>query len=154
MKMNYEQAGNRRVTEIVATCSAWAQGMGVEQPTLIKMLQRAGVPYISGTKLNFVDIWKAISFRSEKDEAMARQANAKAEEIEMDNAARRKELMDVAQIQRIIWNDLLGPLRQELEQMPKNLGGLCNPDSPDTACAVLTDWVEATKQQLERADKK
>jgi hypothetical protein len=66
----------------------------------------------------------------------------------MDNKKARGELMELVQIERTIWNDLLGPLRQEIEQMPKNLSGLCNPEKPETSQKVLADWVEATKEKL------
>ena len=141
---------SRPSVEITATCSAWAKAYGCEQGAFVEKLQRAGIAYKTGVPLNAVDVFKAITFRSEKDEAMARQANAKAEEIEMENAQRRKELMELAQIERMIWNDLLGPLRTELEQMPKSLGGLCNPDSPETAQEVLANWVEQTKEKLRK----
>ena len=95
------------------------------------------------------DIFKAITFRSEKDEAIARQANAKAEEQEMENAERRKELMELNQIERIIWTDCLAPLRQELEQMPKSLSALCNPEDSETALRVLEQWVDRVKLNIQ-----
>ena len=112
---------------------------------MIDKLQRAGIIYKGGQKLNAVEVFKAVLFRSEKDEAIARQANAKAEEQEMENAVRRKELMELNQIERTVWLDLLAPLRQEIEQMPKSLAGLCNPEDPETAQLMLEQWVERTK---------
>jgi hypothetical protein len=132
-------------TDILATCGAWARAYGVGQSQLIDKLQRAGIIYTGGQKLNAVEVFKAVLFRSEKDEAIARQANAKAEEQEMENAVRRKELMELNQIERTVWLDLLAPLRQEIEQMPKSLAGLCNPEDPETAQLMLEQWVERTK---------
>lgn len=133
---------------ILATVNAWAKAYGVDQGRMATILQRAGIEYKPGTLLDAVDFIKSITFRSEKDEAIARQANAKAEEQEMENAQRRKELMEMAEIERMVWNDLLAPLRQELEQMPKSLSALCNPEDQDTAQAVLEQWVERTKLNI------
>jgi hypothetical protein len=138
---------------IKATLNGWASAYGTDSNHFAAMLQRAGVVFEKGALLSAVDVFKAITFRSEKDEAIARQANAKAEEQEMINSERRKELMELAQIERVIWTDLLGPLRQELEQMPKSLSGLCNPADPETAQAVLEQWVELTKSNIQNKGK-
>jgi len=143
----------KRTYEITGSCNAWARAYGTDSNALIEKLQRAGIVYKSGEEINAVEIFKAILFRSEKDEAIARQANAKAEEQEMENAVRRKELMELAQIERIVWTDLLAPLRQEIEQMPKSLAGLCNPEDPETAQAVLEQWVEKTKLNIRDKNK-
>ena len=133
---------------ILASLNAWATAFGTDSNHFASMLQRAGITFQPMVDINAVDVFKAITFRSEKDEAIARLSNAKAEREEMDNKKARGELMELVQIERTIWNDLLGPLRQELEQMPKNLSGLCNPEKPETAQKVLADWVEATKERL------
>ncbi len=133
---------------IFAKLNAWSNALGVDFAVLQKMLTRAEIEYKSGDLISAQKIFQALTFRNEKDEAIARQANAKAEEQEMINAERRKELMELSQIEKIIWNDLLGPLRLELEQMPKSLCGMCNPEEPDVAQKVLEQWVEKTKSNL------
>lgn len=143
---------------IIASYKSWAQAYGVDLAHLARMLQRAGIEYKPGVTgnpgmLDAIDFIKAITFRSEKDEAIARQANAKAEEQEMINAERRKELMELAQIERIIWNDLLAPLRQEIEQMPKSLAAMCNPDDSETALKVLEQWTDRLKVNLQEEKK-
>lgn len=136
------------MSTILHPLSAWAKAYGTDFTNMAGKLSRAGVITVKGQDVDAVDIFKAILYRSEKDEAIARQANAKAEEQEMENAQRRKELMEFDQIERIIWNDLLAPLRLELEQMPKSLSALCNPEDQETALAVLEQWVERTKKNI------
>jgi len=134
--------------QITASISAWAKVAGVQHSQFVVMLKRANVEFTPGQDLSAESAFAACTFRSEKDEAIARQANAKAEEQEMINAERRKELMELAQIEKLIWGDLLGPLRTELEQMPKSLCGMCNPQDPETAEQVLQNWVEKTKLNI------
>ena len=134
--------------EITASINAWSKAFGCDHGQFQIMLRRAGVEYKPGQDLTAPQVFKATTFRSEKDEAMARQANAKAEEQEMENAVRRKELMELASIERIIWVDCLAPLRMEIEQMSKSLCALCNPEEPDVAEKVLQQWVEKTKQNI------
>ena len=134
--------------EITASISAWAKVAGVQHSQFTVMLKRSNVEFTPGKDLTASQFFDAVTFRSEKDEAIARQANAKAEEQEMINAERRKELMELSQIEKIIWGDLLGPLRTELDQMPKSLCGLCNPQDPETAETVLLNWVEKTKLNI------
>jgi len=140
----------RKCTLIKGALTAWATAYGCDVTHFQSILQRAGVKYTVGVDLEAVDVFKAITFRSEKDEAIARQANAKAEEQEMINAERRKELMELSQIERIVWNDCLAPLRLEMEQMPKSLSALCNPEDPETAQKVLGEWVERTKINIQQ----
>lgn len=135
-------------SEISASINAWAQAFGITHPNFCNLLRRADVQYKPGQDLSATDAFKAVTFRSEKDEATARQANAKAEEQEMINAERRKELMELAQIEKTIWGDLLQPLRTEIEQMPKSLCSLCNPEEPEVAEAVLQNWVEKVKLNI------
>lgn len=143
----------RESSKIIGSISAWAKSFGCQQAQFELMLRRAGVEFKAGVKLSAVDVFKATTFRSEKDEAVARQANAKAEEQEMINAERRKELMELAQIEKIVWGDVLAPLRLELEQMPKSLCGLCNPEEPETAEKILQQWVEKTKLNIKEKQK-
>lgn len=138
---------------IEATISAWASAYNCTFDTFEMMLQRAGIKHKSGELLSAQDVFQAVSFRSEKDEAIARAANAKAEEQEMENAVRRKELMELSGIEKKIWNDLLAPLRTELEQMPKSLCSLCNPEEPEVAEKVLHQWVEKTKTNIQEKNK-
>lgn len=138
----------KRGEQIKATFSAWADSCGLTVENLKQKFTRCGLEWKTGVMVPACQVIQAITFRNEKDEAIARQANAKAEEQEMINAERRKELMELAQIEKIVWNDLLAPLRLELEQMPKSLCGMCNPEEPEVAQKVLGEWVEKTKLNI------
>ncbi len=133
---------------IEASISAWALAYGCDQTQFQRILKKAGVEYEVGKPLTADKAFAAVTFRSEKDAAIARQANAKAEEQEMLNAESRKELMSRSELEKIIWSDLLAPLRLELEQMPKSLSGLVNPADRETAEKVLSEWVEKTKSNI------
>ncbi len=143
----------RSSSEILASIGAWSQAFGVQQAQFQVMLRRAGIEFKAHHDLSAQDVFKATTFRSEKDEAIARAANAKAEEQEMENAVRRKELMELSGIEKKIWNDLLAPLRTEMEQMPKSLCSLCNPEEPEVAEKVLHQWVEKTKTNIQEKNK-
>jgi hypothetical protein len=61
--------------------------------------------------------------------------------------ARRKEegeLIDLPTVERLIWQELLGPLKQEMDLMPAKLAPLLG----DDPVKVLTEWVEETKRKL------
>ena len=133
---------------ISASIHAWSKALKVHPTQLERMLKRAEVEYETKQGLTAEQFIEAVTFRSEKDAAVARKANADAEAQEMENAKTRKELMDLAQIEKLLWNDCLGPLRTELEQMPKSLAGLCNPDEPEVAEKTLLQWVEKTKTNI------
>ena len=135
-------------SQISASINAWAQALGISHENFCIMLRRADVKYNPGQDLYAPDVFEAITYQSEKDKAVARKANADAESREMENAKTRKELMELAQIEKVVWNDLLQPLRTELEQMPRSLCALVNPEEPETAERVLQQWVEKTKANI------
>ena len=143
----------KRGEQIKATFSAWADSCGLTVENLKQKFTRSGLEWKTGIMVPACQVIQAITFRNEKDEAIARQANARAEEQEMLNAERRKELMKLAEIERVVWADLLGPLRLEMEQMPASLCGLCNPEDPETSKKVLQEWVEKTKQNIKEKNK-
>jgi len=142
-----------RLVNITASINAWAAALGMQHKNFCALLRRCDIEYKAGQDLPAHTVFKAVTFRSEKDEAIARQANAKAEEQEMINAERRKELMELAAIEKTIWGDLLAPLRLELEQMPKSLAGLVNPESPEVAEKALLNWVEKVKLNIAEKNK-
>ena len=139
-------------SDIRASINAWSIAFGMSHENLCILLRRADIQYTPGQDISASDVFAAVTMRSEKDAAISRQANAKAEEQEMINAERRKQLMNVAQIEKVIWGDLLQPLRLEMEQMPKSLCALVNPQEPESAEKTLQQWVEKIKLNIK--DKK
>ena len=128
------------------TAHQWYQALSMHADTFAKRLSAAGITPEAHGLIAARDVMKAMG--NDKDQAIARKNNADAEAREMENAQARKELLNMVECDKIIWSELLAPLRQELEQMPKQLGIQCNPQDPPMAEAVLLAWWERTKLLL------
>ncbi len=60
------------------------------------------------------------------------------------------EMHKRSDVEILVWQQLLLPVRQELETMPSKLGPQCNPEQPEHATKVLSDWWEGLKKLVEK----
>lgn len=134
---------NHHISGNIAT---WAKALGIHRDALTRRLNRSDVKFGAGDLIPARDVYKALS--GDKDAAMVRKLQAEAEAQERDNRKEDGELLESAAIEKKLWQDLLQPLRTEIEQMPKTYAAMANPQDPETARKVLEQWVEKTKQGL------
>jgi len=132
--------------QISATMTRWAVNLGMHRDALKRRLVESGIPFGDATELTAADVFKACY--GDKERSITRLNLAKAEEQERENKVAEGQLLELPQIEKKLWVDLLSPLRLLIEQMPESLAGMCNPESPEVAKNVLRTWTESTKLQL------
>jgi hypothetical protein len=132
--------------KITGSIQAWADSLGVESSTIRRKLNRAEIKFEPGKQLLAFDIFRALTAESDKDAAMTRKLDAETRKTERENSVAEGRLHDLAAVEKIIWQDLLAPLRAELLAMPRTLAPRCA--STEEAVEVLQSWVDGTLQKL------
>ena len=133
-------------SHIRATLTAWSKNLAISREALTRRLHDALVDWESSETLTAAQVYRAML--SDKDAALTRKALAEADRIEREEKEARKELVNLAEVEKVVWQDCLMPLRTELEQMPRSLCAMCNPQDQDTAQKVLEQWVEKVKANI------
>jgi hypothetical protein len=134
---------------IAATLTAWAASLGLDRLTLRNRLGKAGIEIKADEPIIAQHIYAAIT--GDKEAAMTRKLTAEAEEKERDNRVAAGELLDAAAIEKKLWTDLLQPLRTLMEQQANDCAANCNPQHPEVAKAVLTQWLERAKLTIKKS---
>lgn len=127
---------------------AWCDNLAIDQATLKRKFNLAGIEWVAGDKVNALEVFRALTFENEKQAAATRKLEAEAEARERKNKKEAGLLMDIQGVEKTLWDELLQPLKQTLEQMPRLLAGQCNPQEPAVAEKILHGWVEETKNKL------
>ena len=63
-------------------------------------------------------------------------------------------MVNLGEVDRLIWENILLPLKVQLEAMPDSLGPMANPTDPAAGKKTLREWWEKTKSFLRSADNK
>ena len=74
-------------------------------------------------------------------------------EKERENALAKGEITTVSEVEQLVWENGLLPLKSALEAMPESLAPLVSPDNAARAKSVLRDWVEKMKKNIRQAMK-
>ena len=131
--------------DISYSMHAWCKAIGIQEKTLAIKLTKAGHNVGKG-KITAKQIVDAVA--GEKDAAMVRNLDAKTRAIEQKEKMKDGTLVEIPTAERILWAQLLGPLKQEMDAMPQKLAILINPDNPSSAQAILFNWAEDTKRKM------
>ena len=131
---------------ITGTVNAWCTSLGLDRQAFETRLARAGAVIAPKCKLTARQVFVALA--GDKEVAQARKALAEAEEKERENRLAERELMVVADVERIVWEQCLLPLKQSIDALPATLASQCNPDNPQLALGVLENWKEQVKKQI------
>jgi hypothetical protein len=118
-------------------CNQWARELGVDAITLSKRLTREGLAVGPGETYDTCTIFR--SWVGNRDEALARRANAEAELTELQAAEKRGEVMDRPTAEGLIRSWLL-PVRELLVACPEELAARLNPSDPEHARVHLIEW--------------
>lgn len=146
------RAGNGKVAkgQISATLFHWAENLGIDSTTLKRRLNEQSINY-EPSSLSAQQVFKAMY--GDKEAAMTKKLLAESAKVERENRVADGELLEMPVIEKKLWVDLLSPLRLALEQMPEQMAGMCNPESPDVAKGVLRRFVEDLKLKLKGSEK-
>lgn len=131
---------------ILESIGMWAQSLGTTEDTLKTRLANRGIVFQKGMKFGAKEIFNSMT--TDKGEAQARKAVAEAEAKEMENDQTRAILMRKPDVEKIIWDELMLPLRQGLSNMPGAIAAQCNPDKPEMAFGVIQSYVEGIKSNI------
>ena len=126
--------------QIEHTISAWSKAIGVSESTLEVKLTKEGLP--NKGLIRARDIISAMA--GERDASIIELNREKTAALALARRKEEGELIDVPTVERLIWQELLGPLKQEMDLMPAKLAPLLG----DDPVKVLTEWVEETKRKL------
>ena len=131
---------------ISETVTSWATSLGKDPSTIRSAMARAGISFEPDEKFTALVIFNL--FTGDKQAAKIRLDTAMAEKVERENRLAEKELCALADVEKIIWDDCLLPLRQSLEALPASVSIQCNPSQPELALTVLQNAVEEIKKQI------
>lgn len=132
-----------------AALSAWADDIGMAVPTLRNKLRLAGTPVYPGKLFTTEEIFKAVTAQTAKEIAQTREANARAEKVEKNNAKQFGNMLSRDEVEKLL-TLVLTPIRQRIDTLPDECGHLCNPTDPEFARIALRDWVKQLYPYIRR----
>ena len=138
---------------ISATLSAWATELGMESRTLARKLSQASITYSAHGKIRA----KKIVIAAAGDNAVerARLLKAQADAQEHENKINDERWVQISEVEEMITNLYVLPLRQRLLAFPNEHDAKCNPHDPQLANTVLTQAIdELLKLCLEKLPEK
>jgi len=135
---------------IRGTVSAWATSLGKEPRTLERLLVRAGLPK---PHPRFTVTASAIFAALLGDEmALKRRLTlAQAEAQERENREAEGQLIRLVEVEKILSERVILPLRELLMAAPAALDTRCNPGAPELARLALTAWRDDALKTLRGA---
>jgi len=136
---------NKAKKQISSTLFDWSMNLGIDSTTLKRRLNEQSIDY-DPASLSAQQVFKAMY--GDKEAAMTKKLLAESAKVERENRVADGELLELPAIEKKLWVDLLAPLRLQLEQLPEQLAGICNPESPDVAKGALRNFVEDVKLKL------
>lgn len=135
--------------QVRGTIQAWADSLGKDPASIKRHLNSAGIKFRVGEEIDAVDIFRAFTADTEKDRATARKLTAEAESRERKNKIESGQLLDLTEIEKVVWGELLMPLRQALESMPRDIAPLLAGQPAEAVQRNLENWVETTKNKIQ-----
>ncbi len=123
---------------LARTLFAWSRELGMSRETLAKRLRATDLHLKRNQLITARQIFNA--WTGGKDEAQAREANARAELLEYKLRFQTGEIITYAEVEKM-FGEVLLPCRQRLLAMPSECAHTANPTDPAHAQAALQDWV-------------
>ena len=130
----------KSTSTITASIKAWADALDMDSSTIKKRMNRADIPFEPHVPISAKDIFRAMMAESDKEIAMTRKLNAEADKTERENLVAQKELYHLNEVEKLVWQEILFPLRAELLQMPKKFDAETREQ--------LESWVDATMNKI------
>ena len=132
---------------IAATLAGWAKSIGIDAETINKALKRNDKDFKPGELIPARAVYDALTVGNQLKVAKLRRENAEAEKVERENLVEDGKLIDLAQAEKKLWDELLLPVKVEIEAMPDRMAPLMT-GVPETDHEHLTNWKEALKRQI------
>ena len=133
------------------TLNAWSVALGLDFHTLKKRLLAAGVEIKPRKTYCARVVFRA--WTGDKEQAQAREANARAEILEHKLRIERGELFSSEEWDKR-FNQFVMPIRARLLSMPAECAVNCNPADPQFARAALDLWVKENLPKMREAVEK
>jgi hypothetical protein len=142
---------SKKSNHISATLKAWSESLAIDPSTIKRKLAKREIKFQPGMQLTAMQIFHALTTESEKDQAITLKTLEETRAKKRQNAIAEGQLHDKATIEKLIFQGILVPLKQELEYLPDKVANLVNPEDPVSAHRVLTKAIEEIKQQIRNA---
>jgi hypothetical protein len=133
-------------SEISATISGWSKSLNIADETIISRLVKSGYKIKPRALVPARKVFEALIDERARTKSAIEAELLRKERRENDEA--EKNLVVISEAEKKIWNDLLAPLKVEVELIADKIAALCNPDCPELAHKQLTAWSEQTKKQI------
>ena len=143
---------------IPETVVRWCREQGCDAFDSHHRVNAAALVSFMGSKL--AEAIRAGAFRGDKvehlDPVQEKAMLDRERRLELEDArkVREGELVNLATVEKLVWEKTLLPLKQAIEIMPEAQATLVNPQNPDHAKKILREWWEKTKQGFREPEKK
>lgn len=129
---------------ISGTLYAWANALGKDSKTLSRELSKVGIN--AEREITAQEIFKAVL----NEEQVERNRNLKldADRKEREEKEANGQLVQMAEVEKLISEKVVLPLRARLLSAPTTLDTLCNPSDPELARQAILHWVDETLKLL------
>lgn len=132
---------------IEGTIGAWALALSVESRTVERRLTRAGNVVKPHAVFSAQQVLQA--FMGELDEAKARTEIQRERTMRIKNDAREGQLVDIGEVEKLVSDTVIIPLRQLLLSAATTLDVRVNPADPAFARGKINEWVDESLKTLE-----
>lgn len=132
---------------IKGTISAWATSLGKEPRTLERALAKAGIEKPPPRQaIEARVIFQALA----SDEKQIKKALLEEDlkERQRENSEAAGELVRMADVEKLLAEKVIVPLRQLLMSAPSQLDTRCNPKNPELARKTIEAWRDDALKQL------
>jgi len=136
----------KRTGNVATTVNGWAVELAIDQQTIQRRLTKYGMPPKPLVLYSARDVFAAI--HGDREAMLLRKATAEAEQLERENLEAEKILVNVAELEPRVWGEILLPIKVEVDLVADKLAALVNPENPDAAHKILTEWSEQVIKQI------
>jgi hypothetical protein len=136
----------KRTGNVATTVNGWAVELAIDQQTIQRRLTKAGIPPKPLVLYSARDVFAAL--HGDKEAMQLRKATAEAEQLERENLEAEKVLVRIEEVEKRVWQEILLPVKTELDLISDKLAALVNPENPDAAHKILTEWSDQVKKQI------
>jgi hypothetical protein len=141
----------KQKNQVSATVQSWSESLGKDATTIKRKLNQQSIPFTPGKPIPARDVFRALTAESDKDVAITERTREQTRKEKRENDVAEARLYDLDLVNRLVWHDILYPLRSELFLMPGSLAPRCSGSDTETARDVLQTWVDETLKKINAA---
>jgi len=136
----------KRSGNVATTVNGWAVELAIDQQTIQRRLTQAGTPPQPLVLYSARTVFNALY--GDKEAMQMRKTTAETEALERENLKEEGLLVDIVEADKKMWSEILLPVKTELDLIADKLAALVNPENPDAAHKILTEWSDQVKKQI------